>query len=208
LPLLEQWIERKYESDQRDYSGRTPLSYAALRGHEVAMKLLLNTGKVDVDSKDNNGRTPLSWAALRGHEVAMKLLLDTGKVDVDSKDDYGRTPLLWAVRNGQEAAMKLLLDIGKVDVDSKDSYGRTPLSYAAASGLRDIRAMIERVLCSGLLRGVRSRGTRRLCIEDCFDFDFSSSKVHVVVAADVEQCMWRLLSEFAQSKNRNIAVFG
>jgi hypothetical protein len=74
--------------------------------------------------------------------------------------------------------------------------------------LRDIRAMIGRVLCSGLLRGIRSRGTRRLGIEDCFELDFSSSKVHVLAAADLEQRMWRLLSEFAQSKNRNIAVFG
>jgi ankyrin repeat protein len=39
------------------------------------VKLLLETGKVDVESKDKiYGRTPLSWAAERGHETVVELL--------------------------------------------------------------------------------------------------------------------------------------
>ena len=38
------------------------------------VKLLVDTGKVNVDSKDGAGRTPLSWAAAEGHEVMVKLL--------------------------------------------------------------------------------------------------------------------------------------
>jgi ankyrin repeat protein len=108
------------------------------------MKLLLDTGRVDVNSRDNDGRTPLSYAASRGQEAAMKLLLGTGRVDVDSRDNNGRTPLSyakdgrtplsWATRYGREAAMKLLVDTGKVDVDSKDNNGLTPLSWAAWHG--------------------------------------------------------------------------
>lgn len=43
----------------KDNSGRTPLLWAAKNGNDVVMKLLLNTGKVDVDSKDHSGQTPL-----------------------------------------------------------------------------------------------------------------------------------------------------
>jgi ankyrin repeat protein len=74
------------------------------------IKLLLETGKVDVDSKDKGGRAPLAWAARNGHEAAVKLLLEKG-VDVESKDQWGRTPLLWAAR-GHEAVVEMPLEKG------------------------------------------------------------------------------------------------
>jgi ankyrin repeat protein len=60
--------------DSKDSYGRTPLTWAAKGGHEAVVKLLLETGKVDVNSKDMNGQTPLSWAAEGGHEAVVKLL--------------------------------------------------------------------------------------------------------------------------------------
>jgi ankyrin repeat protein len=73
------------------------------------VKLLLETGKVDVDSKDKCEQTPLSWAAIEGHEAVVKLLLKTGKIDFDSKDgQYRLTPLLWAANRGHETVVKLL----------------------------------------------------------------------------------------------------
>ena len=104
-------------------------------GHETVVKLLLETGKVDVESKDGEyGQTPLSWAAEGGHEAVVKLLLETGNVDVESKDKNGQTPLTWAAEGGHEAVVKLLLETGKVDVESKDTNGQTPLSWAAQRG--------------------------------------------------------------------------
>jgi ankyrin repeat protein len=52
----------------------TLLSWAAERGHEAVVKLLLETGKVDVDSKDIFGWTPLSRAVAGRDEVVVKLL--------------------------------------------------------------------------------------------------------------------------------------
>ena len=43
-------------------TGQTPLSWAAREGQEAVVKLLLDTGKVDVDLKNEYGRIPLSWA--------------------------------------------------------------------------------------------------------------------------------------------------
>jgi ankyrin repeat protein len=64
----------KIDVEPKDSWERTPLSWAAEKGHEAVVKLLLTTGKVDVDSKDSWGRTPLSWAAEKGHEAVVKLL--------------------------------------------------------------------------------------------------------------------------------------
>jgi hypothetical protein len=79
------WREmRPYE----DKPGMSNLSLAAFNGHDAVVKLLLETGKVDLDSKDGSGLMPLWWAAANGHEAVVKLLLETGKVDPDSKDGF------------------------------------------------------------------------------------------------------------------------
>jgi ankyrin repeat protein len=120
--------------DSKDTHSRTPLSWAAERGHEGVVTLLLATEKADADSKDSDGRTPLSWAAGSGHEAVVTLLLATEKVDADSKDRWGRTPLSWAAKRGHEAVVQLLLATEKVDADLKDLWSRTPLWWAAKSG--------------------------------------------------------------------------
>ncbi|KAH8767818.1 hypothetical protein BGZ57DRAFT_797785, partial [Hyaloscypha finlandica] len=113
---VEALLHKGVETDSKDNYGQTPLSWAAQNGHEAVVKLLLETGKVDVDSKDSvHSWTPLSWAARNGHEAVVKLLLETGKVDVNSKGSNGRTPLLLAALYGHEAVVKLLLETGKVD---------------------------------------------------------------------------------------------
>jgi ankyrin repeat protein len=126
-------LVNEVNSEEGEY-GQTPLSWAAEKGHEAVVQLLLKTDKVEVDSKDSHGRTPLSKAAENGHEAVVQLLLERDKVEVNSKDSYGRTPLSWAAKKGHEAVVQLLLERDKVEVDSKDNSGRTPLSWAAEKG--------------------------------------------------------------------------
>lgn len=119
--------------NMKDGYGRTPLSYAADKGHYAFIQILLEA-RADTELKDRDYRTPVSYSASNGHEDAMKLLLEKGRVDIDSSDIRGRTPLAWAAMNGHEAIVKLLLETGKVDFDSKDEEGRTPLAWAAMNG--------------------------------------------------------------------------
>jgi ankyrin repeat protein len=92
------------------------LIWAAARGHEAVVKLLLEKG-ANVDTADEKSQTPLSYAAAHGHEGIVKLLLATEKVDVDSKDKDSRTPLSRATARGHEGIIKLLVT-GQVDVIS------------------------------------------------------------------------------------------
>ena len=131
------------KADSKDDYGRTPLSWAAERGHEAVVKLLVERGDVEADSKDDRGRTPLSWAAGDGHEAVVKLLVERGDVEADSKDDRGRTPLSRAAGDGHEAVVKLLVERGDVEADSKDDRGRTPLSWAAEGGHEAVVKLLQ-----------------------------------------------------------------
>ena len=53
---------------------RTPLGWAALKGHEGVAKLLLERENVDPNRLDKYGDTPLSHALKKGHGSIVQLL--------------------------------------------------------------------------------------------------------------------------------------
>lgn len=124
--------------NRKDAQGQTPLSLAAINGHQAVVKLLL-AKSANPDTPDKKHRTPLMLAAMNGHDNVVRLLLekhDPSKrnhpsviVDLD-----GRTPLMVAATKGHEAVVKLLLANDQVDVNCQDYDGRTSLSWAAAAG--------------------------------------------------------------------------
>jgi ankyrin repeat protein len=123
------------EADLKDTDGRTPLSWAAEKGHQVVVKLLLATGKVDVESKDSEySLTPLFRAAQNRHEAVVQLLLENGAA-VDARDQAGWIPLLLAVRDRYEVIVCLLLDKGAAMDVKYQSHG--VLHLAIGSGKVD-----------------------------------------------------------------------
>ena len=130
---------RSVDVESKDTSGRTPLSWAAQRGHATVVKQLLEA-KANVEAKSGAG-TPLSYAAGRGHEAVVKQLLEA-RAEVDPKDAWDQTPLLLAAAGGHEAVVKMLLE-ANADVDSKDVHDRTPLLWAAERGHA---AVVEQLL--------------------------------------------------------------
>jgi ankyrin repeat protein len=140
-------LKNGHNPDVRNSYARTPLSYAAERGSEAVVRLLLERADVEADSKEDRwGRTPLWRAAANGHEAVVRLLLERADVEADSKEDrWGRTPLSWAASNGHEAVVRLLLERADVEADSKDDSGRTPLWWATANGHEAVvRLLLER----------------------------------------------------------------
>jgi ankyrin repeat protein len=100
-----------YGADPISNGGWTSLSYAVRYGHYAVVRLLLETGKVDLDFRYPKGRTSLDLALEGGHEEITKLLLEKG---------CGLT---------NEAVVQLLLATGQVKANSKDTHGQTPLSW-------------------------------------------------------------------------------
>jgi ankyrin repeat protein len=104
-------LERGADPTTRSEYGHTPLHMACIYGNDIAIRLLLATGRVDLDARDKEGRTPLHRAARNGHPDAARLLVDAG-ADVNARDNYGRTPLGWAIDNGYASAADFLRSRG------------------------------------------------------------------------------------------------
>jgi len=120
--------------NKKDCLGNTSLSWAARRGHEGVVKILLGRDDVNPNKPDNDGRTPLLWAVIWGHEGVMKILLGRDDVNPDKPDNDGQTPLCWAAIGGKEAVVKMLLGRDDVNPNKPDNDGRTPLCWAAIDG--------------------------------------------------------------------------
>lgn len=93
-----------------DIDNRTPLSWAAKRGHKGIVKLLLEKG-ADVNAANRNRRTPLHHASTNGYVDVVKLLLEKG-ADVNAAQSDGRTPLHHASMDGHVDVVKLLSGSG------------------------------------------------------------------------------------------------
>ncbi|PYH31536.1 uncharacterized protein BO87DRAFT_418040 [Aspergillus neoniger CBS 115656] len=147
----------------RDRDGRDALSHAAEQGKIEMMKILIESGVVDIDGKDSQGRTALSWAAGPNNKTlnrspdpnkcwdqlqkeAMYVLLSMGSVDVNSRDKHQWTPLLWAVQRNKPVAVDILLEASETEVDCRSVTGKTPLTVAAMCGHE---AMLCKLLQSG-----------------------------------------------------------
>jgi ankyrin repeat protein len=129
--------------DLADSAGRTPLIFAAQRGRETIVELLLNQRGVDINSKDMNGETPLHRAARFGHESIARLLLERPDVQPNLRNSMDHTPICEAARaddtddwsgGGHEAILRLLLERPDVDIDYKVDVDWRPLYWAAIGG--------------------------------------------------------------------------
>ena len=131
---LQTALDQSHEADPRDEQGRTPLSWAALKGHGAVVDFLADQDDVDINSKDKSSRTPLLLAAREGHEAVVALLIRRPDIKVDMADDCDQTPLLWAARRGHLKIVNLLVQQAGAAADKGDRWSRTPLSWAAQKG--------------------------------------------------------------------------
>ncbi|KAL6793087.1 ankyrin repeat-containing domain protein [Trichoderma sp. SZMC 28012] len=106
-----------------DVYQRTPLFYAAMRGHSHILNLLLLSWVADVHRKDFYGSTALFAAVRNGHEqIVGQLLTCIGEMPLDSKDAFGKDMLYWARLSNNTRVIDLLCQFSNNAPQTTDEY--------------------------------------------------------------------------------------
>ena len=110
-----------------DALGRSALHYAALRGNNKGLTMLLAHPNFNtVNLGDIDGLTALTGAVAHDAIKCIKLLLADERVDPNIKLIWqGDTALMWAVRTGKKKSAELLLSDPRVDLMTRDNYNRS-----------------------------------------------------------------------------------
>ena len=95
---------------------RPPLHEAALHGHAVTVRVLLDCG-ADIDQTIDGGRTALLLAAANKRARAVKALVDAGADANIAESEGGFTPLMAMVRSG----LRPLVLCGPLDARNRDN---------------------------------------------------------------------------------------
>jgi len=126
-------LEQGAEPDAATGDGMTALHWAAERGHQKVLEVLISSGAA-VNVKTRIGKyTPLHLASRSGHTEAVQELLRAGSNPNAPTTTSGVTPLhLAAASIGGADAVSALLEHGANANAVETSSGQTPLIFAAA----------------------------------------------------------------------------
>lgn len=141
------------DPERRDEDGRTIFMAAAWRGHNTALRLLLDYG-AKYNSRDNHGRTILHNLAVdkkcRWDAETINIILDRD-IDVDCKDNRSRTALHWAVATFKPNLVGQLVTRKKFktpDINAVEKRGKTAL-HLACRATPAIPSIVEMLLEHG-----------------------------------------------------------
>lgn len=140
LECLRILLARGCSPNTIDQSGFAPLHIAADRGFPLALRILLNSPKLDVNIKTRDkANTALHLSAENANVECVNMLLEKG-ASILRKNNKGQIPLHLASRSQCVECLDQLIKMGS-DVNSKDSDNRTPLHAAVGKALLDYTAV-------------------------------------------------------------------
>jgi ankyrin repeat protein len=118
--------------------GMTGLHWAADRGDETMVQVLLATGAA-VDGRTRIGDyTPLHLAARSGNGTVVAALLKAGAKPGAATSTSGVQPIHLAAASGSVSAVTALLDKGAGINVRESEWGQTPLIFAAAANRPEV----------------------------------------------------------------------
>lgn len=129
VSLVKYLLKINADLKARAHDGMTVLHYAAKAGHNDVIKVLLDTGDIDVNIQDDGGWTPIIWASEHKLVSTVKFLIDQG-AQPTLKDKEENTSLHWAAYSGSVDICEMFLN-GGCALDAPNEHGDRPLHIAA-----------------------------------------------------------------------------
>ena len=127
LDAVKRLVSKGMDLDHSDFTGNTPLIYAARYARVTLVEYLLRHG-ADVNAYTHWGTTALIEAVRKGSFPVVQDLLDAG-ADVDQLNNKHESALFDAVKYRRLWAVNMLL-YRNAQTDIKNTLGYTPLAYA------------------------------------------------------------------------------
>lgn len=117
--------------------------WTARRGNATLLRILLNSGRMDVDCRDSVGTTALMVASHCNHMDCVRELILQG-AGINIQRESGSTALYFAAQQGNDEIVKFLLEYGaSTELSTKNRA--TPLSIASQCGhLKVVETLLNR----------------------------------------------------------------
>jgi len=147
-------VNNKFDPNQEDENGITPLIEACLVGHLPTVKALIEEYNCPAQPTKPFRHAPLRGACVAGQSILISYLLEKG-ADPNALSEGSRTPLMGAcflrkTVNGGENHTKISLDCVKslleddrTDPTIKNSFGESALDLAKARGYNKSIELLE-----------------------------------------------------------------
>ena len=110
----------------KNKNNMSPIKLAVSLGSIKIVKLLLDTGDINIDEVDTDGRTLLHDAVLNGEiEIVNELIKNSANVNI--LDNHNRNILFDAVSYGEDKLISKILLTGELNINAVDNEGHTIL---------------------------------------------------------------------------------
>lgn len=140
---------RRFDTNQCDERGGTPLIYAAMRGYPDLVEKLLDDG-ANPASVNDTGFNALHACSMNGEAATTQLLVDAGADLEVEESSFGATSLYMAAQEGNYEVVEVLVRAG-ARVDHQLTDGETPLYVAATRGQARVVSILLRAKANPLL---------------------------------------------------------
>ena len=136
--LLAKALEQYNISPSLDYTGNSPVHYAALSGSSVLLCYIVTQYSLNISEPDYSGIVPLAYACQSGSVNVVEYIINSTDIDINTTDNDGMTCFHHSCRHGHLDVTQYLIDVQDIDVNMVDSKGQNGVHHAAYSGNREL----------------------------------------------------------------------